>query len=185
MIALMLLDALVARLQMLFKDYSLLGKSGQVQTVKVFPQFLPQPKGVTLKPRGGNGNDDDGEDGEQEYGPADFESNFPCIIVKLDEGRDKEENAPDATRIDIRILVGVYDASPDCQGYRDVLNILERIRQDLLTSRYLERKYRLEMPCKWYLFEDQPWPIFFGQIETVWETGRPQMVPISGRFMKG
>lgn len=182
MIALMLMDALVTHLQALFKDYNLPSKGGKVQTVKVFPQFLPQPKGVTLKPRGGNGSD---EQGEQEYGPTDFESNFPCILVKLDEGRDKEENVPDATRIDIRILVGTYDASPDCQGYRDVLNILERIRQDLLTSRYLERKYRLEMPFKWYLFEDQPWPIFFGQIETVWEAGRPQMVPISGRFMKG
>ena len=182
MIALMLLDALVSRLQVLFKDYSLPGKSGQVQTVKVFPQFLPQPKGVTLKPRGGNGND---EEDEQEYGPADIESNFPCIVVKLDEGLDKEENAPDATRIDVRILVGAYDASPDCQGYRDVLNILERIRQDLLTSRYLDNKYRLEMPFKWYLFEDQPWPIFFGQIETVWETGRPQQPPHFDRRMKG
>ena len=89
MIALMLLDALVSRLQVLFKDYSLPGKSGQVQTVKVFPQFLPQPKGVTLKPRGGNGND---EEDEQEYGPADIESNFPCIVVKLNEGYERNPN---------------------------------------------------------------------------------------------
>jgi hypothetical protein len=61
------------------------------------------------------------------------------------------------------------------KGYRDVMNILETIRQDLLTTRFLERKYKLEMPFKWYLFEDQPWPVFFGQIETVWETGRPLM----------
>lgn len=182
MIALMLLDALVVHLQELFKGYSLSGKDGKAKAVKVFPQFLPQPRGVTLKPRGGKGDDDDGG---QEYGPADIESNFPCIIVKLDEGRDKEENASDATLIDVRILVGTYHASPDCQGYRDVLNILERIRQDLLTSRYLERRYRLEMPFKWYLFEDQPWPIFFGQIETVWETGRPQLPPHFDTLGKG
>jgi hypothetical protein len=55
------------------------------------------------------------------------------------------------------------------------MNIMETIRQELLTTRYLERRYRLEMPFKWYLFEDQPWPVFFGQIETIWETGRPVM----------
>jgi hypothetical protein len=90
--------------------------------------------------------------------------------VKLDEGTDKEENKPDATRIVVRILVGIYDDNPNCQGYRDVMNIMETIRQELLTTRYLERKYRLEMPFAWNLFEDQPWPVFFGYIETAWET---------------
>ncbi|MDR1875783.1 MAG: hypothetical protein LBQ90_12325, partial [Synergistaceae bacterium] len=116
------------------------------------------------------------------YGPEDFEANFPCLIVKVDEGTDKEENAPDATRIGVRILIGTYDDAPDYQGYRDVLNIMERIRLELLTTRYLARKYRLEMPFKWYLFEDQPWPVFFGCLETVWETGRPVAGNIYGRI---
>jgi hypothetical protein len=171
MIALSLQDALVSRFQEMFSDYALPTKGGEERIIKVFPQYLPQPKGPTVKPRGEP--DDDEPDGG--YGPEDFEANFPCIIVKFDEGTDKEENTADATRIAVRILVGIYDESPDCQGYRDVMNIIETIRQDLLTSRYLERKYRLEMPFKWYLFEDQPWPVFFGQIETVWETGRPLM----------
>ena len=146
-------------------------KGGVEKTVKVFSQYLPQPKGPTVKPRGQQEESQEGV-----YGPEDFEDNLPCVVVKFDEGTDKEENAPDATRIAVRVLVGVYDERPDCQGYRDVMNILETIRQELLTTRYLERKYRLAMPCKWYLFEDQPWPVFFGQIETVWEIGRPQMI---------
>jgi len=171
MIALNLQDALVARLRDIFKSYSLPTKSGAEKSVKVYPQHLPRPKGPTVKPRG---QDEEESDGDM-YGPEDFEENFPCIVVIFDDGTDKEENAPDATRISVRILIGVYDESPGEQGYRDVMNIMETIRQELLKERYLDRKYRLEMPFKWNLFQDQPWPVFFGQIETVWETGRPLM----------
>ena len=171
MIALLLQDALVANLQELFKSYLLPTKNKTENPVRVFSQYLPQPKGPTIRPKGQKE-----EDVGPEYSAEDFEENFPCLVVKIDEFTDKEENAPDATRINVRILVGVYDDSPDCQGYRDVLNIIETIRQELLVSRVLDKKYRLEMPFKGYLFEDQPWPVFFGQIETVWESGRPQML---------
>ena len=170
MIALSLQDALVRRLEEVFGDeYTLKDKNGKEKPLRLFPQYLPRPRGIVPKKKAPGGKP---EEDPEIYGPEDFEANFPCIVVKLDEGRDKEENAPDATRIDVRILVGVYDDDPDCQGYRDVLNVLEKIRLELLTHRYLERKYRLEMPFRWYLHEDQPWPVFFGQIETVWETAR-------------
>jgi hypothetical protein len=172
MIALNLQDALVKRFREIFSDYALLTKGGNEKNIKVFSQYLPQPKGPTIKPRGEALE----EEFDDFYGPKDFEANFPCVIVKLDEGTDKEENTLDATRIVVQILVGVYDEKPDCQGYRDVMNIMDTVRQDLLMARYLERKYRLAMPFKWNLFEDQPWPVFFGCIETVWETGRPVMV---------
>ena len=171
MIALNLLDALVARFQVLFSGCALPAKGGKEKSIKVFSQYLPQPKGPTVKPGGQAEN----EELEGVYGPEDFEANFPCVVVKISEGTDKEENVLDATRIAARILIGVYDESPDCQGHRDVMNLLETIRRELLTTRYLERKYKLAMPFKWYLFEDQPWPVFFGQIETAWETARPMM----------
>lgn len=172
MTELFLLDALVARLTELFRDYELTAKSGLLQTVKVFAQYLPQPSAVTVKPK-----DDTESTTPQGYTPTDIESNFPCVIVKLDDATDREEGTLTQTRVNVRILVGTYDESPDCQGYRDVLNIIETVRQDLLTmpGRVLDKRYRLEMPMKNYLFDDQPWPIYFGQIETVWETGRPLM----------
>ena len=173
MIALNLQDALVAKLQELMLSHTLSTKGGTQKPVKVFSQYLPQPKRPKVKPRGEEPQDP--QENNDVYGPVDFEENFPCIIVKLDEATDKAENVADATRISVRILVGAYDESPDWQGYRDVLNIIETVRQTLLIEVYLAKKYKLEMPFKWYLFEDQPWPVFFGQIETVWETGRPIM----------
>ena len=173
MTSLNLLDALVSRLTELFANYELQAKSGLLQTVKVFAQYLPQPKSAEV-------NDDDDTESitePQGYSADDIESLFPCVVVKLDDMTDKEEGTLDAVRINARILVGIYDESPDCQGYRDVLNIIEVIRQDLLTmpARVLAKKYRLEMPLKSYLFDEQAFPVYFGQIESVWETGRPLM----------
>ena len=172
MTALNLLDALVSRLKELFAGYELQAKSGLLQTVKVFAQYLPQPSSPEV-----NDDETDSITEPQGYTPDDIENNFPCVIVKVDEMTDKEEGTLDATRINVRILAGIYDESPDCQGYRDVMNIIEVVRQDLLTmpARVLAKRYRLEMPLKSYVFEDQPWPIYFGQIESTWETGRPLM----------
>lgn len=174
MIEINLLDALVAGLTEIFKNYELPAKSGLMQTVKVFPQYLPQPSEVEVV-------DDEENDDEnvtpQGYAPADIEANFPCIIVKIDETTTKEERTMDAVRINVRFLIGTYDENPDCQGYRDVLNIIDKAKQYLLEmpNRVLDGRYVLKMPMKDYLFDEQPWPVFLGQIETVWETGRPLM----------
>jgi len=171
MISLFLQDAIIAHLQDVFKDYSLNAKGGGRQQVKVFPQYLPMPKEATVKPKREEPIEIQG------YGPADIEANFPCIIVKLMDGQDREEGEPDQARINVNLLVGVYDESPDCQGYRDVLNIIETARQSFLTLSYriLDKKYKLELPVKWTLFEEQPWPVYFGVMEMVWDTGRPMM----------
>ena len=165
-----LLDALVAFLKEIFADYQLPAKSGLLQNVRVFAQYMPQPEAVEV-------NTDDEATTPLGYSATDIESNFPCVIVKLDNTTIREENTIDAVRINVRFLVCTYDESADCQGYRDVLNIIDKIKEAILTmqARVLARKYKLEMPLKSYLFEEQAWPIFLGQIETVWETGRPLM----------
>ncbi|MBR0151085.1 MAG: hypothetical protein IJP89_06965 [Synergistaceae bacterium] len=172
MIELNLLDSLAERLRAVFKDYELPAKSGLLQTVKVFTQYLPQPSGITLKAKS-----DTEAIVPQGYTSSDIESNFPCVVVKVDESTDNEEGTLTQTRVKMRLLVGTYDDSPDCQGYRDVMNIIEVIRQDLETmpGRVLDGRYRLEMPLTHALFEEQSWPIYFGQINTEWETGRPLM----------
>ena len=172
MIELNLLDSLAEHLRGLFKNYELPAKNGLLQTVKVFTQYLPQPSAITLKAKA-----DTDSLVPQGYTSSDIESNFPCVIVKVDESTDNEEGTLTQTRIRMRLLVGTYDESPDCQGYRDVLNIIETIRQSLETmpERVLDGRYRMEMPLTHALFDDQPWPIFFGQIYTEWETGRPLM----------
>ncbi|MBQ7544920.1 MAG: hypothetical protein IJT02_08255 [Synergistaceae bacterium] len=167
-----LLDALVERLSGLFMGYELKGKSGLLQEVKVIPQYLPQPSSAAVK-----SDEEDEEIEPQGYTADDIESIFPCVIVRIGEVIDREEGTRDQTRINVNFIVGVYDEAKNCQGYRDVYNIIEVIRQDLLTidSRVLNNRYRLEMPMTSDLAREQEWPIYFGYIETVWETGRPMM----------
>ena len=167
-----LLDALVDRLSGLFMGYELKGKSGLLQEVKIIPQYLPQPSSATVK-----SDEEDEEIEPQGYTVEDIESIFPCVIVKIGEVIDKEEGALDQSRLNVNFIVGVYDEAKNCQGYRDVYNIIEVIRQDLLTldSRVLNNRFRLEMPMTSDLAREQEWPIYFGYIETVWETGRPMM----------
>ena len=81
MIELNLIDALVAELTNLFKDYELPAKSGLLQNVKVFAQYLPQPSEFEVIER-----DEDGEEiTPQGYSSADIEANFPCIVVKFND----------------------------------------------------------------------------------------------------
>ncbi|MBQ6738478.1 MAG: hypothetical protein IJP41_08510 [Synergistaceae bacterium] len=172
-----LIDALVAFLKKIFADYQLPAKSGLLQNVQVFAQYMPQPEAVEVS------TDDEDETEETDtteplgYTATDIESNFPCVIVKFEECTIKEEGSIDAVRINVSFLVGTYDESADCQGYRDVLNIIDKIEQEILElpARVLAQKYRLEMPLKDYLPPEQPYPIYLGVIETVWETGRPLM----------
>ena len=138
---------------------------------------MPQPEAVEVN------TDDDEETAEEDtteplgYSATDIESNFPCVIVKFEECTIKEEGSIDAVRINVSFLIGTYDESADCQGYRDVLNIIDKIEQEILElpARVLAQRYRLEMPLKDYLPPEQPYPIYLGVIETVWETGRPLM----------
>ena len=172
-----LLDALVARLTERFTGYELKAKSRLLQEVKVIPQYLPQPSAVTVK------TDDEDEDIEpQGYTVTDIESLFPCVIVKIGDVIDKEAGALDQTRVNVQFIIGIYDDAKDCQGYRDVYNIIEVIRQDLLTmpDRVLDNRYRLEMPFTSGLVPEQEWPFYFGYIDSNWETGRPTLPPEFG-----
>lgn len=181
MIALGLQDALAARLRRLFDGWTLPAKDGVYRPVRVFTQFLPLPEAART----------DGADGPLvfdealAYGEEDLERNFPCVLVKVDEGKDADEAGP--CRVSARLLAGVYDDSSDCQGYRDGLNILDAVRLDLLSDRFLEMRYRLAVPLKWYVFDEQPWPVFFACMETVWETGKPdeQIVWKGGEWRDG
>ena len=158
-------DLLVDKLKEIFKDYSLLAKSGELQTVQVFPQFLPQPEGITIREK----KNDHGIV-PQGYQVEDIESLFPCVLVKVEGSHDNISRSLRKTSIDVRIIVGAYDNSQDCQGYRDVLNILSKIKIELLTlpGYILDERFRLHNDLLvTQLLDDREWPYFFGTIETV------------------
>ena len=70
-------------------------------------------------------------------------------------------------------MAGVYDESPECQGYMDLLNLQEVIRKWLLEERVLSRKFLLRMPLMSKLDDSDTWPVYFGVMELNYELGRP------------
>ena len=175
MIEINLLDTIVSELTELFADYELQAKSGAQQNVKVFAQHLPQPKEFEVA----TDNDDSEEESIEAEGfsEVDIESLFPCVLAVLDGTEVKEEGTTDSYRIKLKILVGVYDDNANLQGYRDSLEIIEKIRQYLLSleNRILGERYQLQMPMSSDLDGGENFPFFFGEINTVWETARPLM----------
>ena len=171
MIELALVNLLEERMQGVFRDYSLLTRGGELKTVKVYTQFLPQPKGISFRdktmddsilPRG--------------YEVDEIVTLFPCAVIRVD-GTADEIDRSNLRRSVIRgkIVVGTYDDNPDCQGYRDVFNIMDRIRLELLgmPGRVLGEQFRLIPPYNSRLLDDNEWPYFFGSIDMNWECAQP------------
>lgn len=158
------IDALAEMLERLFVGYTLLNTKGVLQQVRVYKQFLPQPKGMAVTERE--------KSGLEHYGEDDFESNFPCVIVKYEGHTDAEERRLEQSRTTMRLLLGVVDMASECTGYRDILDMTSRIRQEVLMNRVLGERFMLQMPLKSRLVSADTWPVYFGEIELVYDTGR-------------
>ena len=170
MIELELQDLLTEKLREIFKDYSLLANNGTLQVVQVVKQFLPQPEGMTVRAK--NSAESIVPQG---YQSSDVSSIFPAIVVKVNGLTDRRELGLRKSTISAQIVVGTYDNSKDCQGYRDVFNILSRIRLELFATpgAVLGEKFRLSFPVYSTLLDDQEWPYFFGTIDLEFEAASP------------
>ena len=167
MLELGLIDGLAAKLEALFDGYTLLNKAKVLQQVRIFKQYIPQAVGLAF--------DDKDKSGMKGYAESDYEANFPCIVVKYIDHTDKEERRLDQSTTNMKLLFGIYDEDYMCQGYRDILNMMERVRDDLLVHRIVSGIYMLEMPLKTRLLEVDTWPIYFGEMDLVFSTGRVVM----------
>ncbi len=177
-----LITELVDGLQKLLRGYTLPsrlhgvdGENPDIQTVmqevKVFAQYLPQPSGITFDSR--EYPNARKYDRLKNYADNDYESNFPCVIVKLGELTDTEEQSVNHSSVKVDLLLGVYDESPECQGYIDLLNLQEIIRAWLMDRRVLAHKFLLRMPLVSRLDETETWPVYFGVMSMQYELGRP------------
>lgn len=159
-----MMTALCDDLRRIFTGYLLPNKAGVLQEVRIFAQYMPQPSGITFE---------DKKSGVENYSADDYEKNFPGVVVKLGDIIDKEENRIDMNRVSLRLLFGVYDANPECDAWRDVLSMMEKVRQKWLADRIIARKFRIEMPLTMRLLEADTFPVYFGEMESVIECGRP------------
>jgi hypothetical protein len=94
---------------------------------------------------------------------------FPFVILRCNKLVDME-GVPYA-RAEVALVIGVYDPEDTFQGYRDVMNMQEKIRQRFLRDPLLDGRFVLEMPLECYAaddFSDVTYPYFYGGVSTVW-----------------
>lgn len=106
--------------------------------------------------------------------PAEMETAIPCLIVGLDEASDDSKDA----EYKIRISAVVYSPglhkpegadkvtySPDFQGYRDLLNLIDRTVAELKKNRIVKNYGTIQDPIKWGMYiNEQPYPYWYGWI---------------------
>ncbi len=85
----------------------------------------------------------------------------PYIIVRLQNGEDK--GTGDSTNtVSLVVVIGVWDDSSDSQGYRDVMNIIQKIYERFHKDPILNGIAAYSGEFDWALNEDDYYPYFFG-----------------------
>lgn len=142
MIPTLLQDDLVEETKLMFDGFMLKNAKKETVPMNVYPQFLPS------------------KSSKEDI------NHFPYIIVRTSDGEEKNEGDVPDTKI--MFIVGVFDEDDKYQGYKDVMNALEKMYQHLFRKRVISNKYECIFPVKWVVNEEDVYPYYFGGLETNW-----------------
>lgn len=81
-------------------------------------------------------------------------NDVPYIVLKFLTGQDLQEaGTPTEAKAKIRILVVTYSEDRS-KGYIDALNVITRIRVDLLMKRVVGKCFKLDLPIEYIVYEE-------------------------------
>ena len=79
----------------------------------------------------------------------------------------------DLSTATVEIGCSIYDSDPT-DGWRALANVMEHIRQALLTHRTIAHgRNRLELPLKLEIIDEQPYPQWQGKLTATYTIGQP------------
>lgn len=112
------------------------------------------------------------------YLPKEIGSAIPCILVGHDDGEDNGEDASLSIRLSFAIWNPGHkdnsgNLSPDFEGYRDLINFIERTKMEILKYKIINRNVEIMHPLKWGMYEENPYPYWYG-----WMSFRITLNPI-------
>lgn len=93
---------------------------------------------------------------------------FPCCIIKIKNGEINSLHTPQT--VTAEIIICIKDISQDMSGYRDLMIIIDRIRDSLMSCAGLDGKFRIDYPIKWSINDEVASPYFIGSVITKWQT---------------
>ncbi len=162
MTAAFLQSELADELKKILSDFRLKNPQGEPSGINIFEQLLPMSE-----PLG------QGEIASEllENGLVDVQTApapYPYIIVRLDEG--EIEDADSAQKVNLSLLIGIYDPDYEKQGHKDILNIIAKIYERFAKCPVLNGKYTIQYPILWVLQEEESYPFYFGGMTLGFET---------------
>ena len=83
------------------------------------------------------------------------------VLVSLGDGSQESEESTQQ----VIVTFGAEDCpcgASDYQGYRDVVNMMEKVKQHLLRHRTVGGKFELRLPVQWVFPEEENYPFYFG-----------------------
>ena len=89
---------------------------------------------------------------------------YPYVCVGFDSSG-IEDPCEGKELADIYFVAGIIDREKDCQGYRDVLQVIERIKQHFFRKGIIQGAFRLAYPVRTALQQEDTFPYFIGGIE--------------------
>ena len=123
---------------------------------------------------------------ENHKAEEDYKSEFPFICTRLVELKNKDASNLHYI-IRVKIIFGVHcegtldekeNPINDGSGYRDIWNLIEKTRLELMSKRTIDNRYRLNMESiKAEIPEEQPYPYWEGWIISDWDL----LVPVVER----
>lgn len=138
-------ETLKAELLEVFKDIRSRGPDGSIRNITGYCQSLPV------------------EDADDETSSC-----FPYFIVRVSDGVDDDQYSIRGT-VHAMILLGIYDDSRDNQGYKTILNMIQRFRERFEKNPLVGNMYRIQPKITWTLQDEDTYPYFFGGIQAKWD----------------
>jgi hypothetical protein len=114
--------------------------------------------------------------------PNKDDTEYPYIATRILSVKDIENAGPNKfSEVTIKIMFGAYSKGTykddvlikDSNGYRDVLNMMEKTRQMLFKQKMLENKYMINRPFEAFAPEEQAYPYWECHAITKWAVNLP------------
>jgi hypothetical protein len=164
------LSALCRFLETTLRDFRFVDEMAQEREITVYPFHLPQPPATPMNPRAPDGHTPVPSDQE----PEAWEPLMPAVVVRPLKYENKVFEDGSAL-MTVAITAGVFSRDPDnVKGSWGVVNILERIRQALETTRILDERCEIMEPLSWELYDEALRPLWFGEMIAQWRIITPE-----------
>lgn len=132
-------DDLALKLKDIFQSYRIVNSSNKCTEVNVYTQNLPV-KQNELK-----------------------QQHFPFVMVSVEMINIEDRNTDEENHI--YLLFGNYDTNTNKQGYKDIINMISKVKTFLLHEYMICGKYELGFPLKCVFQEEDTYPCFYGGME--------------------